>query len=232
MKKIGFIGAFDKTDFIIQIAKILTLAGRRVVVIDSTVNQKAKYVVPAINPTRTYITEFESIDVAVGFRSFAEVKDYLLLEDYAELEYDIALIDIDTTNVFHNFDMADAMINYFVTSFDLFSLKRGLEILSGLVDPIKMTKVLFSKSMSREEDEYLNFLSIDYKIIWDGMKIYFPFEVGDQSVIIASQRASKIGLKNLSSGYKDSLMFIAEQVLENVSSGELKKIVKIIEKGA
>ena len=51
MKKIGFIGAYDKTDMLLNIAKILTTMKKRVLIIDSTINQKAKYVVPAINPT-------------------------------------------------------------------------------------------------------------------------------------------------------------------------------------
>ena len=77
MRKIGFIGAYDKTDMIINIAKILTVLKNRVIVIDSTINQKAKYVVPVINPTVTYITEFEEIDIAVGFRNVEEIKQYL-----------------------------------------------------------------------------------------------------------------------------------------------------------
>ena len=77
MKKIGFIGAFDKTDFIIYIAKILTTIGKKVIVIDSTLNQKAKYIVPVINPTTTYVTEYEGMDVAVGFDDFDKIKEYL-----------------------------------------------------------------------------------------------------------------------------------------------------------
>ena len=65
MKRIGFIGSFDKTDVLIQVAKLLTIMGIKTIVIDSTINQKAKYVVPVINPTKTYITEFENFDVAV-----------------------------------------------------------------------------------------------------------------------------------------------------------------------
>ena len=65
MRRIGFIGSFDKTDVLIQVAKLLTIIGAKTVVIDSTINQKAKYVVPVINPTKTYITEFEGFDVAV-----------------------------------------------------------------------------------------------------------------------------------------------------------------------
>ena len=58
MKKIGFIGAYDKTDLILNIAKILTTMEKRILVIDSSINQKAKYVVPAIDPTVSYITSF------------------------------------------------------------------------------------------------------------------------------------------------------------------------------
>ena len=51
MEKICFIGVFDKTDLLIYISRILVEMGKKVLVIDSTVNQKAKYVVPSINPT-------------------------------------------------------------------------------------------------------------------------------------------------------------------------------------
>ena len=47
MERIGFIGTYDKTDFIIYVARVLVELGKKVLVIDSTVNQKAKYVVPA-----------------------------------------------------------------------------------------------------------------------------------------------------------------------------------------
>ena len=65
MKKIGFIGAYDKTDMILNVAKIMTTMGHKVLLIDSTLDQKAKYIVPVINPTTSYVTNFEDIDVAV-----------------------------------------------------------------------------------------------------------------------------------------------------------------------
>ena len=232
MRKIGFVGTFDKTDLLLQIAKILTAMGIKTIVIDSTINQKAKYVVPVINPTTTYITEFDGFDVAVGFKNFDEMEQYLGLEETEGLEYDVALIDTDSSNVFSTFGMQDAYINYFITSFDLFSLKKGLEILSGLREEIKMTKVLFSKYMTNEEDEYLNYLSNEYKIVWDDIKIYYPFEIGDQSAIIENQRVAKIKFRNLSSQYKESLLFMVEQIVDKVSLNELKKIMKNIEKGA
>jgi len=231
MKKVGFIGAYDKTDFIIYIAKILTEMGKKVLVIDSTIMQKAKYVVPVINPTTSYVTEFEEIDVAVGFDSMERMIGYLGFSKEEELEYDIALIDTDSIKTLNNFGVLEAEKKYFVTSFDLYSLKKGLEILSGIEKPIDITKILFSKEMSEEENEYLDFLSTGYKIIWDDSRIYFPFEMGDQSIIIENQRLAKIKFKNLSSEYKESLGIIAGEIFEGVKSSEVKKIVKTIEKG-
>ena len=72
MEKVGFVGAFDKTDLLIYIAKILTVLGKRVLIADATITQKAKYVVPALNPTLSYITEFEEIYISV----YLKLKSY------------------------------------------------------------------------------------------------------------------------------------------------------------
>ena len=97
MKRIGFIGGYDKTDLIINIAKILTVVGNRVLVVDATVPQKARYIVPVINPTLMYITEYEDIDVAVGFKREEDIKNYLGISGEMDSEYDIILVDTDNS---------------------------------------------------------------------------------------------------------------------------------------
>lgn len=230
MKKVGFIGAYDKTDMILNIAKILTVMGQRVLMIDSTIMQKAKYVVPAINPTLTYITDFEDIDVAVGFNNLERIKGYLGLEE-EELPYDIILVDADSIEKIEGFNLLEADKNYFVTAFDLYSLKKGMEILSTIPQPMSLTKILYSKDMIKEEDDYLNSLSMEYKVLWNEYRIYFPIENGDWSVLAENQRVSKIKLKKLSVQYKDSLIFIVEEILKDISEGQIRKAVKAIEKG-
>ena len=231
MKKVSFIGSYDKTDLILYIAKVLVALGKKVIMIDSTVNQKAKYVVPVIKPTKAYVTEFEEIEVAVGFSNFSEIKQYLGVPEQSELPYDIALLDIDSEEGITDFGIDNISMNYFVTGIDLYSLKKGLEILSGLEQILKLTKVMFSKDASPEEDNYLNYLSLGYKVEWSEEIIYFPFEVGDQSVIAENQRVSKIKYKNLSSQYKESLLFIIEQISEKDEYSKLKKVFKQLEKG-
>ena len=77
MRKIGFIGAFEKTDLIVYTARILTELGKRVLVIDTTILQKARYIIPCIAPTKSYVTEYEGIDVAVGFEDLDSLNGYM-----------------------------------------------------------------------------------------------------------------------------------------------------------
>ena len=230
MRKISFIGCFDKIDLILYIAKILVAMDKKVLVVDSTINQKAKYVVPVIKPTKAYVTEFEEIDVAVGFNNLNDIKEYLGIPVHAEMPYDIILLDIDSHEGIVNFGINNEDKNYFVTGFDLYSLKRGLEILSGLTEILNLTKILFSRTASKDDNDYLDYLSLGYKIEWNEEIIYFPFEVGDQSVIAENQRVSKIKFKKLSEQYKEALIYIVEQILDQDEYAIMKKIFKQLEK--
>ena len=225
MKKIGFIGAYDKTDFIIYIAKALTQMGKKTIVIDTTINQKAKYIVPTISPTISYVTEYEEIDISVGLYSYEDIAHYLGIGTFEACGYDYVLIDIDNPEMLEKFSLYTTDKNYFVTSFDLYSLKRGIEILSGIKMPMPLTKILFSKFMSKDEDDYLNYLSMGTKIQWNEQRIYFPFDNGDQSVIAENQRIAKIKIKGLSSEYKESLIYLVEEMTEE-SDGNVRRTFK------
>lgn len=231
MRKIGFMGAYDKTDLILYVAKILTTLRKKVLLVDATTNQKARYVIPVINPTTMYVTEYEEIDIAVGFSNFNDIRKYLGIPEEQELEYDIALIDTDNIEGVDNFGLQDAQKNYFVTSFDAYSLKKGLEALIDLKSAMSLTKILYSKDMLKEEDDYLNFLSLGYKIIWNENRIYFPIENGDLSVIYENQRVAKIKFRKLSIQYKDGLAYLAEEILGDTSESAVRRAIKTIEKG-
>ena len=231
MKKVSFIGCYDKIDLILYVARILVAMDKKVLVVDTTINQKAKYIVPVIKPTKAYVTDFEGIDVAVGFEELDEIKDYLGIQKDKDLPYDIAIFDIDSYDELEKLEVSNEDKNYFVTGFDLYSLKRGLEILSGLKQALNLTKVLFSRTASKEEEDYLNYLSLGYKLVWNNEIVYFPFELGDQSVIAENQRVSKIKFKKLSSQYKEALIYIVEQIIDQDEYTKIKKIFKKLERG-
>lgn len=223
MRKIGFIGAFEKTDLIIYTAKILTETARRVLVIDTTILQKARYIVPCIAPTKSYVTEYEGIDVAVGFENIETLNSYL---GDIENSYDIVLIDVDSYEKFDNFELMNAEKLYFVTAFDSFSLKKGIEIIGTMRQKVRMKKILFERDFLEEDDEYLNLLSLTYPIDWEEDKIYFPYDQGDLTAIIENQRVTKIKVKNLSEQYRESLFILAQEILPEAKTAEFKKAFK------
>ena len=220
MKKIGFIGAYDKTDLLIYIAKLLVENDVKVLIVDATTLQKTRYTVPCIMPSRKYITTYEEMDIAIGFENLQEIMNYAGTQDF---NYDIMLLDIDNRKAFENFEMYTSDKNYFVTAFDNYSIKKGLETVGQSEEKMLMTKILFSKNMDRDEDEYLNFLSFYYAVKWSKEKIYFPFEAGDSSVIVQNQRNARISFKELSMQYKEGILEIISQIAPEIRLGDVKK---------
>ena len=75
MERVAFIGSYDKTDMLLMIARALVIAGKKVLLVDSTALQKSRYIVPAMKQrTPQYITRYENIDVAEGFISLQDLK--------------------------------------------------------------------------------------------------------------------------------------------------------------
>ena len=226
MKKIGFIGVYDKTDLVLGIAKILVEAQKKVLVIDATEIQKSRYVVPVINPTKSYITEFEGIDVAVGFETLENVKQYLAIEGEDKFDYDYMLIDTDNYNGIVRFNLADAEKLYYITSFDAYSLKKGIEVLSQIEIPLHMTRLFFSKEMLKEEDEYFEYLALGLKVIWNEEKLYFLLENGDKSAITENQRVSRIKFRNLSNEYRENVVYLVHDIEKELEERKIRAIMK------
>lgn len=232
MKTISFIGAYDKTDLLLYLAKIFTTMGKKVLIIDITILQKAKYIVPVISPAKAYVTSYEDIDIAVGLYNYSSIKSYLGLPEHAVLTYDYIFIDVDSIEEMRNFNISETNKKYFVTGFDSYSLKRGLEILAGMGETLELKKVLFSKNISYEEEEYFNYLALGTKVKWDDETIYFPLEQGDQGVIIENQMVQKIKFKKLTELYKESMLYIANELVEDKADVmNLKRAFKQLEKG-
>ena len=127
-----------------------------------------------------------------------------------------------------NFVIDKAAQNFFVTSFDTYDLRRGLEILSEFPTPIKMTKVLFAREVTKEDDDYLNYLSLGSKVTWEDDRIYFPLEMGDKTAIIDNQKVAKVRFENLTSMYKDGMEFVVAKIDSKLQGSVVRKIMKEI----
>lgn len=229
MKKIGFIGATDKTDLIVYVAKTLELLGKKVIVVDTTVMQKTKYVVPSISPTKTYITDFDNVDYAVGFESAEDLARYLGIkenEKIDDLNYDYMLIDIDREKTIDSFEIESIGKNYFVTAFDIYSLRRGIEILKNLSQSFKLSRVLMNYDIKKEDEEYLNYLSMDTKVEWDDFTIYIPLLDENQRQIEDNQRVYKAKIKRLIPEYQEGIIYIAQNILGDINIKKIRKFIK------
>ena len=229
MEKINFIGAYDKTDSIMYIAKILTELKKKVIIVDATITQKSKYVIPTVENKNEYITNYSNIDFAIGFTNYNDIKTYLGMPQSAAFTYDYMLIDIDNSDLLNNFDVYSSKKTYFVTSFDLYALKKGVEVLKRLSLPVEITKVYFSNLMSQTEDDYFNYIATGCRVKWNQDKIYFPLLNEDLDVIKENQRLSKIRFKGLSNEYKTSLMEWTQDICGD--SNGVKKACRQIERG-
>lgn len=230
MEKVAFIGSYDKADIINYVAKVLTIMGKKVLVVDATLLQKTRYIVPKMTPAVQYVTTFENIDIAIGFENFEQIKKYKQENgESAELNYDYALMNIDSYKGYSNFKMKTEEKNFFITSFDVYCLRRGLQVFKKMETPIQVQKVLFSKDMLPEEDQYLNYLSKGLNVKWKEDVIFFPFEIGDQSALFINQRSERIQVRGLSTQYMDGILYIAEEI-SGAKQSEVKKAGKILER--
>lgn len=227
MKKIAFIGCYDKADMIIYIAKILSNLGSRVLVIDSTVLQKTRYIVPTMKALKQYITTFEKIDVAIGFENMEQIKEYKKTTGEKRFDYDYVLIDIDSYKGYVYYQIMSDDKKYFITSFDLYSLKRGLQIFKRIEKEIDVKKVFFTKDMDINEEKYFDFISRGLKVKWDKDILYFPLDRIDQNAIFVQQRSGRIQLKGLSETYIDGISYLAEEIAGEKNLSKIKKAVKM-----
>lgn len=230
MKKVGFIGAYDKTNLIMCVAKILTMKSKKVLIIDTTVEQKFKYVVPTIHPTKTYITTWEQIDVAVGFKTMEEILEYIGTTKI-EQEYDIILMNIDNPKSLANMRVEQNDTNCFITAMDLYSIRKGIEIFSEINQPIKLLKIIFSREMDEADNQYIDYLAVGSKMEWSEKQIFFPVILEDKYVEMDNQLIYRLGLKSMSALYKESLSTLMGMLFyEDIKEQEAKRIIKALEK--
>ena len=231
MKRIAFIGGTDKTSMLIYIAKVLTIMGNKVLIMDTTVCQKARYVVPAMQSSKRYITSFENIDIAIGFETFYQIKAYNHLEKTDKLDYDFILVDIDSYRGYYYAHLKPTEPHFFVTSLDLYSIRRGLQVFKRFPETITLSRVLISKNMDNREIDYIDKMTSRYPVKWKSRNIFFPFSTEDMTAIYENQLTGRIQVKGLSKTYIDSINFMVEEIFgEDLNVGAVKKAIKVLAK--
>ena len=136
------------------------------------------------------------------------------------------LVDIDRKEMLENFDIDLNETNYFVTGFDMYSLKRGMTIFQGLNETINLTKILFVYERLKENEDYLSYISMEYNINWNEYTMYFNIYLDDIKIIEENQRLETIQFKRLSIDYKDSIACVVQDIMKNEKMGNIKKVMR------
>lgn len=224
MEQIGFLGANDKKDLILNVAKIISKLNKSVLIVDATLMQRLRYIVPKVSSTPTYVSEYDGVDVAVGFLNLMQISNYL---STPSLNYDYIIIDTDNPQTFNSFMIPNSKITFFSTSYDEFELQKSLEILSTLRAEINLTKLIISSDINNKHDEYLNHLLENYPVSWSSERVEFPDTDSDRNATLANQLIKQISVKNYSSIYKDSLEYLVSLILEGiVAQNDIKRIIR------
>ena len=213
MEQIGFIGAYDKKDLILNIAKIISKLNKSVLIVDATIMQRLRYVIPRVSQAPTYVSEYDGIDVAVGFMNLMSIANYL---QKPNLDYDFILIDTDNPQTMRSFMVENSKMNFYVTSYDEFELQRNLEILSVVTTNISLVKVIVSSDLENKHDEYLDYILQNYSVSWREEKVIFPDIDEDRRVTLSNQLTKQINIKNYSQTYKDGIEYIISMILEGI----------------
>lgn len=200
---------------------------KNILFIDTTLTAKSKYIVPTMTPTKCYITTFDGIDIAIGFENMQAIKDYMGVSK--ELDYDYVLVDLDNPINYKNFEFSPDDEHFLVTSFDVYSVQKGIEVLREIPLMTEMTKVLFTRDPNSEEKEYIDFITLNCKVKWKEDIVYFPFETEDLYAIFENQRFSKIKFANLGYDYLDALSYFLEK-LSDSSKGDIKRAIKAVDR--
>ncbi|MGE7828536.1 hypothetical protein [Paenibacillus sp. NPDC093718] len=209
MKKILFIGDYDKTDLMFYIAKLISQE-KKVLIADCTVTSRYEFAYPKVEMA-SLLQEYDHFDIAEGLSSHSDL-DAILKND----EYDIVLIDAENEETLRNWPAAD--LYYLVSSFENPVMQKNEKLIQSYFQEkpaselYPFSKIIFEVHGTHNET-YLNDLLDKHPIHWGDTLTYYPDE-RDLTRKINNQFSSKVKLKGLSGPYKDVIKTVVSHILE------------------
>ena len=228
MQVIGLVGYMDKYDFVINLARTINIMDKSVLVVDATLDQKLKYVVPALdNIGRSYVTQYNNIDFAVGFNSMHDVENYMIEQGININLYDHILIDIDSPKGYELFRTRGINKTLFFIDTTVLSISKNTELVKAMRvynqqdESLELTKIWFKAYLSRASETYFENQVKDYNVKWLEPEYEIPFDERDKSVDIDSQLSGIIDVKKHSKLYINVLAELTASILEDVNSKQV-----------
>lgn len=238
MRQIAFIGGFDKFDLILYTAIIINNQSKaKCLLVDATIEEKARYIVPTMENINyikeKYITTFQGIDVAVGFKTKDELKEFGILNTEnmengsTQENYDYIFVDVDEARTLDSFNMNEKDLVFLTTAFDLYSLNKAFRVLDNTNSKLPVQKILFGKKITNSHITYMETVTGNRNINWGKYNIEFPYENGDWSIIQENQRENRLSISKFSSKFKSGLSALVRLISDENFFGVAKTVYKM-----
>lgn len=230
---IALAGYVNKTDFVINLAKAISFMGKTVLVIDGTYEERLKYTIPSLTVRdKEYVTQYDSIDFAVGFKNMHDVENYICKRELNIALYDYILLDIDNPTAYENFRSRGINKTYFFVEYSNMSMSKNAELLKTMMiykpldRKLELTKVLFKYYITRASEKYYENKLINFAIEWDENMYELNYEDQDRIADIEAQHSGIIDIMRHTKMFINLVAEIGSDILKDVTSNELKKEIK------
>ncbi|MCR8642105.1 hypothetical protein NV379_05485 [Paenibacillus sp. N1-5-1-14] len=238
MRQILFVGACEKSDLLLYSSALLAAAGKKVLLIDATTEQKLKYSVPRIDGDGD-MTEYEGFYVSYGLKTGAEVRTYLEHVRFdglllAEAGFDTILIDTNHREFFEGISIQDYTERVYVTNYEKSCIHVNEEILQSVL-PKQSGYTPFIPIIKDTVDcqintEYFEKMLGHHPIAWSGEFYEIEFDELDYASRIDNQNHNRLRLNRLSKAYQRTLIDVTTEI-SGMTYAEMKSAFKRIKKG-
>ena len=234
MQVVGLIGYVDKYDMIMNLAKTINVMDKSVLVVDATLDRKLKYIVPALdNIGRSYVTQYNNIDFALGFDSMHDVENYMAEQSINISLYDYVLIDMDSARSYEFFRTRGIDKYYFFIDTSVLSVAKNREIIKAMKvynndenAKLEMTKILYRSYMSRAANDYFEGKIKEYDVVWKEPEYELQLEEQDKLADIDSQFSGMIDIKKHTKMYIATIADLTAEIIGDVNAKQVLNAIK------
>ena len=225
MQVVGLVGYMDKYDFVINLARTINIMEKSVLVVDATLDQKLKYVVPALdNIGKSYVTQYNNIDFAVGFNSMHDVESYMIEQGININLYDHILIDIDSPKGYELFRTRGMDKTCLFIDTSVLSISKNKELVKAMKvynqqeTELELTKIWFKAYLSRASENYFVEQVKEYNVKWIEPEYEIPDDMKDKVENIDSQLSGIVDIKKHSKMYISAIADLTAEIIEDTTS--------------
>ena len=237
-KVIGLVGYVNKTEFIINLAKVLSITGKSVLVIDGTVEERLRYSIPAFNNSeREYLVHFDTVDYALGFRSIEAIKEYICKKTSNADTYDIILIDIDNVSSYEDFRQENLTKTFFFMEYSNISLAKNEQILNAIASheavdrKAVLTRVVFKEYVTRASEKYFENKMLSFPVDWSETTYELLYADQDKIADIEFEQSGYIDMNRHTRQFTNAVTCMAAEIIGDVQSSEISKMIKMYTRG-